>query len=136
MSAETFLNGSSAQFSSARLFEQIDVANCLVDKSAQGNQRVPCAQRRSTRKVWPSGRQIGLVGGSDALTSLARTNLSNSSAVFTEVGGDIVLPVAARDHAFGNGNFVFGQSHCRSPLNRDEKSQTGIGETALEGASA
>lgn len=101
----------------ALTLEKINVAHRFVNKIAQGLQRLSRSQRGAARKVRAGWRQIFVSrGGSDMRSALAGVDFADPAAVLSEIGGDIVLPVTSRDHAFNDRYFRVCKSHFVSPV--------------------
>ena len=105
----------SASFSPGPIFGgllvKIDVVDSLCDQFAERDQRLAGAERRSSRHVRTGRGQLIGRRRNYVRTSLSSADLAYASAVDSEVGGNIVLPVASRQHSFDNSNFCVAQSH-------------------------
>lgn len=105
-----------------------NIGDCLVDQFAKGDERFLGAQGRSSRHVRPRRWQLILRRSRNGRSACACADLADATAIHAEPCRDIVLPIASRDHAFGDRDFIIRQCHARSSLFRAEACQLAVAE--------
>ena len=98
----------------AGLLKEINVFDGLINQFSQCNQRIARTQGRASSHDRSGWRKLILLCCGNAGSAISPIDLGNPSAIDAEIGRDVVLSIASKQHPLHNRDFTVVQGHKES----------------------